>query len=288
MAGAASAQTAIRVEGSPSTAVRSNGDQPIEIKIPKPATGVNLTTATGKTTVPPGRSDDSIDLTPSSFKHSPQSTQTLHNLVTPPAAHQENPTANGSANTPAPPADPMSGMYDDTLSHGSPAQVPKPQSDDSDSTSSAPASQKIQPFLPPADLGQKSTMLRDGIQLPLRPELLSSATLAVTIPDVYATTLTNGIQLYHYESHDLPRVRVSLLINAGSNADPADKIGLAEITAKTMRSGEANGKSGDEIDQQLEQIGSDLELKVDTPTTSPAHSLPSRNRPRPWLYLPTF
>lgn len=125
------------------------------------------------------------------------------------------------------------------------------------------ASTETVDYLPPASYGVESFIVRDGQKIILRPELLSSATLAVTVPDVFQTTLTNGMRFYHYENHDLPRVRVTFLVEAGKNADPADKVGLAEITARTMRSGGAAGKSGDEIDRQLEQIGSDLEFNVD-------------------------
>lgn len=128
----------------------------------------------------------------------------------------------------------------------------------------APAQQSADvDYLPPADLGTQPTMPRGKENVPMTPEALTSAPLKLTIPDVNQTTLTNGIRFYHYESHDLPRVRVTLLVEAGETMDPADKVGLAQLTARAVRSGGAGKKSGDEIDLELEQIGSDLTISAD-------------------------
>ncbi len=118
-------------------------------------------------------------------------------------------------------------------------------------------------LFPPVGLAKDDVLVRQGVEIPLNPDSLSSAPLAITVPDVFGTTLTSGLRFFHYESRDLPRVRVSLLIEAGKNEEPAEKVGLAEITARTMRTGGAAGKSGDDIDRQLEQIGSDLEFTID-------------------------
>src|SRR5690606_31514842 len=104
-------------------------------------------------------------------------------------------------------------------------------------------------YFPAGGLGKEKSITRGGHQIAMRPELLEPAPLNATVPDVYATTFTNGLKFYHLPSHDLPRVRVTLLINAGSNFDTADKVGLAELMVRTLRSGGAAGKSGDEIDQ---------------------------------------
>lgn len=118
-------------------------------------------------------------------------------------------------------------------------------------------------FFPSGQLGKEKTVNRGGQQVAMRPDLLKPAPLDLTVPDVYSTTFTNGLKFYHLPSHDLPRVRITLLINAGSNLDPADKVGLAEMTARTMRSGGAGEKPGDEIDQELEHIGSEMEFNVE-------------------------
>lgn len=119
-------------------------------------------------------------------------------------------------------------------------------------------------FLPNIDItGSSESITRGGVSMPTRPELLKYKPAELTVPDVTQTTLSNGLRLYSYESHDLPYVHYSLILNAGKQFDPADKIGLAEITANTLRSGGSTTRSGDEIDRALEQIGSDLSIAAD-------------------------
>jgi predicted Zn-dependent peptidase len=115
---------------------------------------------------------------------------------------------------------------------------------------------------PPIIETSAPTVSRAGVSLPLRPEMLPEAPMPMTVPTVNVTTLTNGIVLYHYESRDLPRIQISMLIDAGSRLDPADKVGLSDLTVRALRSGGAAGRAGDDVDRELEQIGSDLSLSV--------------------------
>jgi zinc protease len=89
---------------------------------------------------------------------------------------------------------------------------------------------------------------------PLRP---------VKIPDVATFTLPNGIRLYLVENHELPLVRGSALVRAGNLFDPPDKVGLATITGMVMRTGGTTAKSGDQLDEQLENIAASVETSID-------------------------
>lgn len=108
-----------------------------------------------------------------------------------------------------------------------------------------------------------ATIVRNGVPIPLRPEMLTYKPLKLTVPSVTETTLSNGMRLFAYESHDLPRVYFTVLVRAGKLLDPADKLGLAETTVNTLRSGGTATKSGDDIDRELEQIGSELEVSAE-------------------------
>lgn len=120
------------------------------------------------------------------------------------------------------------------------------------------------PFLPVVETGVTSpTIERGGIALPLRPEMLQARRLDLDVPDVKQTTMSTGMQLYHYSSSELPRIDFRLLIDAGSRLDPADKVGLASLTARTLRAGGSGRLSGDELDRSLEQLGSDLDISSD-------------------------
>lgn len=246
LAGGAFAQPAIRLEESTSSVARRSAGEPIDIRIGNaPQPGAQISSSEGDSTTGTLDSVKDINLTPSAFNPAPPRRKTAEDNAPPPA-----PPAPTATPQPEAPAD-ITAPPENTI----PADAIIVEN---------PATTGTAGYLPPASYGAESFVMRDGQKIPLRPELLSSATLAVTVPDVFQTTLTNGIRFYHYENHDLPRVRIAFLVEAGKNADPADKVGLAEITARTMRSGGAAGKSGDEIDRQLEQIGSDLEFNVDT------------------------
>ncbi len=84
----------------------------------------------------------------------------------------------------------------------------------------------------------------------------------IQIPKVERVTLPNGMQLFLLEDHELPLIHVSALIRTGSVYEPADKIGLAGITGTVMRTGGTTNKTGDEIDEQLEQIAASVETGI--------------------------
>ena len=81
----------------------------------------------------------------------------------------------------------------------------------------------------------------------------------VKIPEVKTVTLPNGAKLYLLETHELPLISGTAIIRTGSLLDPADKVGLAEVTASMMRSGGTKAKTGDELDEQLENIAASVE-----------------------------
>jgi len=84
----------------------------------------------------------------------------------------------------------------------------------------------------------------------------------IEVPKVEQVTLSNGMQLFLLEDHELPLISVSARIRTGSIYEPADKIGLAAITGTVMRTGGTIGKTGDEIDEQLEQIAASVETGI--------------------------
>ncbi len=82
------------------------------------------------------------------------------------------------------------------------------------------------------------------------------------VPEVERLTLPNGMQLFLLEDHELPLIHVSALIRTGSIHEPADKIGLAGITGTVIRTGGTTSRTGDEIDEQLEQIAASVETSI--------------------------
>ena len=99
--------------------------------------------------------------------------------------------------------------------------------------------------------------------IPTYKELKYPTLKPIHIPDVATFTLPNGIKLYLLENHELPVVRGSALVRTGNLFDPPDKVGLAGITGTVMRSGGTQGKTGDQLDEQLENIAASVETSID-------------------------
>lgn len=69
--------------------------------------------------------------------------------------------------------------------------------------------------------------------------------------------LPNGMVLLHSERTALPIVRVVLAVKAGSVTEPAEKAGLANLTADLLNEGTA-GRSSKEISDAIEFVGGEL------------------------------
>jgi len=84
----------------------------------------------------------------------------------------------------------------------------------------------------------------------------------IEIPQIERVTLANGMQLFLLEDHELPLINMSAWIRAGSIYEPADKVGLANITGTVMRTGGTTSKTGDELDELLESIAASVETGI--------------------------
>ena len=71
----------------------------------------------------------------------------------------------------------------------------------------------------------------------------------VNKPEVY--TLPNGLKVFLMEDHELPMIDVSMQFRSGSNYEPADKTGLADLFGQVQREGGTTSMSGDEMDEYL-------------------------------------
>ncbi len=74
--------------------------------------------------------------------------------------------------------------------------------------------------------------------------------------------LDNGIVVYLLEEHEFPIIEISVWIRTGSIYEPADKVGLAEITGAVMRTGGTTSKTGDELDEILESLAASVETGI--------------------------
>ena len=80
------------------------------------------------------------------------------------------------------------------------------------------------------------------------------------VPDRFE--LDNGMIIYLLEDHELPIIDISVLIRTGSIYESADKVGLAAITGAVMRTGGTASKTGDELDEILENLAASVETGI--------------------------
>ena len=80
------------------------------------------------------------------------------------------------------------------------------------------------------------------------------------VPDRFE--LDNGMIVYLLEDHELPIIDISVRIRTGSLYEPADQVGLAAITGAVMRTGGTTSKTGDELDEILENLAASVETGI--------------------------
>lgn len=84
----------------------------------------------------------------------------------------------------------------------------------------------------------------------------------IQTPNIATFTLPNGIRLYLLEDHELPLVSGVARVRTGNLFDPADKVGLATVTGMVMRTGGTKAKTGEQLDQQLENMAASVETGI--------------------------
>jgi zinc protease len=92
------------------------------------------------------------------------------------------------------------------------------------------------------------------------------------IPVPAQITLSNGMRVFLLEDHELPLIRGVALIHTGNLFDPPDKKGLSQVMADVLRSGGTKSKTGDQIDEQLENLAASVESGMDESSASMSFS----------------
>jgi zinc protease len=78
------------------------------------------------------------------------------------------------------------------------------------------------------------------------------------LPAVEKRTLPNGLAVWIVAQHKVPVVHVELALRVGSGTDPAQKFGLASLTADMLDEG-AGSRSALEIADTIDYLGAELE-----------------------------
>ncbi len=104
------------------------------------------------------------------------------------------------------------------------------------------------------------------------PDLEFPPAPQVQIPEYDRFELDNGLVVYLMEDRELPLVSGNVLVHTGDRLEPADKVGLASLTATVMRTGGTESRSPDEINEFLEQRAASVEVGIGTTAGSAGFS----------------
>jgi predicted Zn-dependent peptidase len=80
---------------------------------------------------------------------------------------------------------------------------------------------------------------------------------AVNLPEIQKRTLSNGLAVWIVELHEVPVVEVDLIVRSGSSADPAQRHGLASLTADMLDEG-AGSRDALAIADAVDYLGASL------------------------------
>ena len=78
-----------------------------------------------------------------------------------------------------------------------------------------------------------------------------------SLPTIEKTKLSNGLNVWIVQQHELPIVSMNLVINAGGTLDNAAKSGVASMTAAMLTQGTKN-RSALDISNTLQSIGAQV------------------------------
>lgn len=86
----------------------------------------------------------------------------------------------------------------------------------------------------------------------------------IKIPEYQEFELDNGLKVVLMEDHELPLTSGIALIRTGDRLEPADKVGLANVTGDVMRRGGTKLHGSDELNQLLEKRAASVETSIGT------------------------
>ena len=84
----------------------------------------------------------------------------------------------------------------------------------------------------------------------------------LTVPEIRRETLNNGMRVLLLKDDELPVVRGYLYVATGEIYDPADKVGLAELTAALLRGGGTESLKPDQFDDQLADLAAEIDIDM--------------------------
>lgn len=81
----------------------------------------------------------------------------------------------------------------------------------------------------------------------------------VKVPEVWTSTLSNGMKIYGIENKELPLVEMRLVVDGGILQDSPSRPGVASMVAKVLPQG-TQKKSPEELEEEIELLGSRISV----------------------------
>lgn len=91
------------------------------------------------------------------------------------------------------------------------------------------------------------------------PAILTYSSLKFAPPKPFQFTMPNGLTVYILENHELPVVKLTLIVKSGTMYDPLGKEGVSELTASVMRTGGTLKMTPQALDESLDYYAATIE-----------------------------
>ncbi len=125
-----------------------------------------------------------------------------------------------------------------------------------------------------------ATAIASAQRIPKVDDLKYPPLKQVSVPEPTQFTLSNGMRVFLLENHELPLIRGFALVRTGNLFDPPDKRGLSQIMAEVMRSGGTSAKTGDQLDEELEDVAASVESGMGETSASVSFSALKETAPQ--------
>jgi zinc protease len=100
-----------------------------------------------------------------------------------------------------------------------------------------------------------------AVEVDRTKEPASAAEPVFAPPVIQRAALANGVPLFLVERHVLPLVQINMVFRGGYAADPADRAGLAALTADMLDEG-AGSRDALQISEEVKKLGAQLNLSA--------------------------
>jgi len=95
------------------------------------------------------------------------------------------------------------------------------------------------------------------------PRAIVAPAISFAPPAIDSFVTASGARVIFVENHELPTMQITALIRGGGSYDDPALTGLAEITARAMRSGGAGPLDPERLDEEIDFIGATVTSRAD-------------------------